>query len=633
MRRLSRGARTRASAGAVLTVVVGASMAVSGASGATARAASPDVQIRASATLTGTLVTASSASPAAARGVSTPLRVRNPAQYAQAKAAADRGYAAWAAAHPSSSLSAAAGTTVLLNKPGLTGPQSGGSTPPDTTGAIGPSSYLEFVNSALAVYSRTTLASPPIASITEDAFTGSTGTCDGQIKWDNAAQRFEYYSLDCSATAGSEGFSVGWSKTASPTPLASNWCRFHFSTSTALYDYGKLGNSNSFMIIGSNEFNDSTGFSYTDSPIITIPKPANKDATCPVNLSGSKFTPATANEFTPEPANIAGAGSPNGYVVAVSASVNTALRMYTVSGTTTPVLTDNGNITVPAFSVPAAVPQPGTTDKLDSSDTRLSQANAAYDPALNAIGVWTQHTIAGPSNGPSVVRWYELKAGQSTPVQTGTVAVAGAFAFNGAIAPTAAGNAAAIDYDVGSSTAMVQVRARSHAFGSAAGTMGAELSLVTSPGVNNDFSCPTRAPSRHSCRWGDYAGASTDPAGCGNAVWGTNEFNGTPDGSGSADWATQNFSLLVDECPVAAFTVTTASPTHGVPVSFDASASSDLDGSIIKYVWYWGDGAITTTTSPTTTHTYTAAGTKSVTLTVRDSANMIKAVIHNVVVS
>ena len=56
-------------------------------------------------------------------------------------------------------------------------------------------------------------------SLSEDAFTGSTNTCDGQIKWDQAAQRFEYYSLDCAAAAGSNGFSFGWSKTASPTPL------------------------------------------------------------------------------------------------------------------------------------------------------------------------------------------------------------------------------------------------------------------------------------------------------------------------------------------------------------------------------------------------------------------------------
>src|SRR6202023_1736248 len=95
----------------------------------------------------------------------------------------------------------------------------GGGTPPDTTGAIGPNYYLEFVNSEAVVYSRTTLASPPVSALTEDSFTGSTSTCDGQIKWDQQAGRWLYWSLDCGAATGSQGWSIGWSKTSSPLPL------------------------------------------------------------------------------------------------------------------------------------------------------------------------------------------------------------------------------------------------------------------------------------------------------------------------------------------------------------------------------------------------------------------------------
>ena len=67
----------------------------------------------------------------------------------------------------------------------------------------------------------------------------------------------------------------------------------------------------------------------------------------------------------------------------------------------------------------------------------------------------------------------------------------------------------------------------------------------------------------------------------------------------------------------------TASPRSGaVPltVSFDGSASSDPDaGDTLTYVWNFGDGSPTVTTAtPTTSHTYTAAGTFTATLTVRD---------------
>jgi PKD repeat protein len=590
-------------------------------------------QVPVSARLVGHLVTAPVATAASARRHVVPLRVRDATRYARAKAAANRAYAAWAASHPFLSPTGPL-VSVSLNKPGLGAVGAGGSTPPDTTGAIGPASYLEFVNSEIAVYSRTTLATPPIASAGEDSFTGSTGTCDGQIKWDQAAQRFEYYSLDCAATAGSNGFSFGWSKTASPTPLtgsSANWCKFHVNTGANLEDYGKLGNDNSFMIVGANEFNDTTG--YTASPIFAITKPANKVTTCPSSLLITKFTPAASAEFTPVPANIFG-GSANGFIPAISGSSSSALRMYTLSGTTTPTLTDNGNITVPTYNVPAGVPQPGTTDKIDSSDTRLTQTNAVFDPALKAFGIWTQHTIAGANGGPSVVRWYELKAGQTTPVQTGTIAITGAFVFNGAISPTAVGNAAAIDYNVGSSTLKVQVRARIHPFGAALGTMSSESTLATSPGIQNDFTCPSQdGNSSTSCRWGDYAGASFDPNGCGASIWGTNELNGTADGFGDAEWATQNFSLLVDECPTAAFTVTTVSPTHGTPTAFDASTSSDPDGSIPSYIWSFGDGTTQTTTTPTITHTYATAGTFTAKLTVRDAAALHTSITHSVIVS
>src|SRR5436190_1091526 len=91
---------------------------------------------------------------------SVPLRPKNAAQYAQQKAAADRSYQHWAAQHPQPfgpGLTIGPATITELSKPGLGAAASGGVTPPDTTGAIGPSNYLEFVNSRLGLYNRTTL--------------------------------------------------------------------------------------------------------------------------------------------------------------------------------------------------------------------------------------------------------------------------------------------------------------------------------------------------------------------------------------------------------------------------------------------------------------------------------------------
>lgn len=66
--------------------------------------------------------------------------------------------------------------------------------------------------------------------------------------------------------------------------------------------------------------------------------------------------------------------------------------------------------------------------------------------------------------------------------------------------------------------------------------------------------------------------------------------------------------------------VITFSEDQGV-VTFDASSSSDSDGSITKYSWDFGDG--TTGTGITATHQYQAEEVYPVTLTVQDDGNGI----------
>ena len=55
----------------------------------------------------------------------------------------------------------------------------------------------------------------------------------------------------------------------------------------------------------------------------------------------------------------------------------------------------------------------------------------------------------------------------------------------------------------------------------------------------------------------------------------------------------------------------------GRTVTVDGSRSSDADGSIVKYLWEFGDGP--TADGPTASHTYTEPGTYLVTLAVQDN--------------
>ena len=69
--------------------------------------------------------------------------------------------------------------------------------------------------------------------------------------------------------------------------------------------------------------------------------------------------------------------------------------------------------------------------------------------------------------------------------------------------------------------------------------------------------------------------------------------------------------------PTAKFTYTQGTDTF----SFDASGSSDSDGTITEYKWDFGDGSFAT--GATTTHQYQDLNKKDVTLTVVDNGNAI----------
>jgi PKD repeat protein len=79
--------------------------------------------------------------------------------------------------------------------------------------------------------------------------------------------------------------------------------------------------------------------------------------------------------------------------------------------------------------------------------------------------------------------------------------------------------------------------------------------------------------------------------------------------------------------PVAAFT----SACTNLDCTFNGSGSSDPDGTISSYAWTFGDGSTGTGVSPS--HTYAAAGTYTVQLTVTDNAGATGTVSHDVTVT
>jgi PKD repeat protein len=123
-----------------------------------------------------------------------------------------------------------------------------------------------------------------------------------------------------------------------------------------------------------------------------------------------------------------------------------------------------------------------------------------------------------------------------------------------------------------------------------------------------------------------YYEASWNTTGVGD---GSHMINARATDSGGETSADSNAVTVdnVNDPPVASFTYSCG----GLTCNFDASGSSDPDGTITSYAWDFGDG--TTGSGTTASHTYAAAGTYNVTLTVTDDDGATDAHTQGVMVS
>lgn len=93
------------------------------------------------------------------------------------------------------------------------------------------------------------------------------------------------------------------------------------------------------------------------------------------------------------------------------------------------------------------------------------------------------------------------------------------------------------------------------------------------------------------------------------------------DDDGLADTAATTATILVANQPPVADPGGPYSGVSGQPVHFDGSGSYDPDGTIVAYLWDFGDGSNAVGAAPV--HTYDAPGTYTVTLTVGDDGGQL----------
>jgi len=80
-----------------------------------------------------------------------------------------------------------------------------------------------------------------------------------------------------------------------------------------------------------------------------------------------------------------------------------------------------------------------------------------------------------------------------------------------------------------------------------------------------------------------------------------------------------DYIFVGNEPPVASFSFAPTQAAPGETITFDATGSSDPDGSIVRYDWDFGDGTVLSDAGPTPTHTYATEDVFTVALTVTDN--------------
>ena len=422
--------------------------------------------------------------------------------------------------------------------------------PPDPTGAIGPNSYIELINLRYGIYGRdgAVLNEGDLGALT---LFPVNELSDPQIVWDPTSQLYYYLVLDYYNSA----YAFGYSKSSDPRS-ADDFCHYYvggFYDAFYTPDYPKMAVTQDFVLVGTNVF--LLAAFYVGSDVDWFQKPTNP--ICPAQLGAGGIFGDLKNAngtqtSTPEPAVSVDATS-GGWIVG-SADVGTGsanfLSLFKVTknaqgygtiSTATP-------ITVASYRMPANAPQGSTTQLLDTMDTRLTHAVAAYDPRIGATAVWTAHTVFGGAGAED--RWYEIGTGGAPQLsQSGSVSHSDLYVFNGAISPDRAANDATdatattgrnmvMGFNTSSPNTFAAIQMVSQ---HGTGAQSAFVLIRQSLGPNVDFSCGSSMPDV--CRWGDYAGATPDPLlSAGGQVWLSGEWNDPMTDGATPTWQTWNWS-------------------------------------------------------------------------------------------
>jgi hypothetical protein len=407
--------------------------------------------------------------------------------------------------------------------------------PPDTHGDVGPSHYIQVVNTSIGIFDKTT--GTRLSAVTFNTLFGGTGTaCDASNDGDPIAL-YDYISgrwiltdFAWSSTSGPFYECIAVSKTADP--VNGGWWFYALqAASSDLHDYPKLGVWSDGIYMSANMFRRARTFSGVKVWALN-----RDDMISGAPLRNVAFTLGTAYASL-LPADSRGAAPTGKPEFFLSRSGTSTLRLwkFTVNWTTPSSSTFTGptNITVASYTTPTSrVPQLGSSETLDTLGDRL-MSDLQYRSVGGVDALWATHSVV--SSGVTGIRWYELRNPTGTPsvYQQGTYRPDSSYRWMPSLAVDKQGNMA-VGYSVSSSSMYPAIRYAGRLVGDTLGTLGqGETTLVAGTG----------AQSGGYNRWGDYSSMSVDPVDdC--TFWFTTEYYETT----GNNWQTRIGSFKYPGC-------------------------------------------------------------------------------------
>ncbi|HEV8369321.1 MAG TPA: Ig-like domain repeat protein [Pyrinomonadaceae bacterium] len=415
--------------------------------------------------------------------------------------------------------------------------------PPDTNGDVGPTYYIQTVNTSIGVYRKSD--GLRVAAFTFDTFMslGNFGNpCDTNnfgdpvVLYDSFEDRWIItdfaFSLDGAGNVINPPGAfqcIAASKTGDP--VSGGWNYYSVNTAGGLGDYPKFGIWPDGLYMSVNMFDYAAAGSFQNPRVYAFNK-AQMYAGAPTVQSVSFDAPA--GDFTLLPGNARlqtgtpPPDSPN-YFVSTWQFLN-ALSVYkfhvdwdrislsTFTGPDVPLAATSW----PNADVPNAPSLGGNS--LDVLEIRAMMQNQ-YSNIGGAESLWTTHTVRrGDTSGFAAPRWYQVNVTGGTVAanipQAATWDPDGAnviYRFMPSVAVDRMGDMA-LGYSTSSSTTKPAIKYAGRLATDPQNTLGqTEQVLIQGSGTQTG-----NCGGSPCARWGDYSAMSLDPNGC--TFWYTNEY-------------------------------------------------------------------------------------------------------------